>query len=75
MAGCFLLALAGMALGAGRAAAQRPFDFSDAYYRAGAIAPDAFLETVHKLDGTPLVPELVTQFSCLQSTGSFCFGR
>jgi len=42
--------------------------------RAGSIAPDAFLETVHNLDGTPLVQNLVDQFNCLQTTGKFCKG-
>jgi hypothetical protein len=49
MAGCFLLALAGMALGAGRAAAQRPFDFSDAYYLANGINP---ANIVNRVNGT-----------------------
>ena len=40
--------------------------------RGGAIAKDAFLVSVLKADGTPLVPNLVTQFNCLQKTGNFC---
>jgi hypothetical protein len=40
--------------------------------RAGAIAKDAFLLTVLKADGTPLVPNTTKQFDCLQTTGNFC---
>jgi hypothetical protein len=42
--------------------------------RGGSIAKDAFLETVHKSDGTELVPDLQAQFNCLQQTGNFCNG-
>src|SRR5262249_16249279 len=38
----------------------------------GAITPDAFLDSVHRPDGTPLDPEITRQFNCLQSTGQFC---
>ncbi len=40
--------------------------------RAGSIAPDAFLDFVRRPDGTPVDPEVVTQFNCLQQTGDFC---
>jgi hypothetical protein len=39
--------------------------------RAGAIARDAFLDTVQKPDGTPLDPAFTRNFNCLQQTGNF----
>lgn len=38
----------------------------------GAIAPDAFLDIVHKPDGSPLDPQITANFNCLQQTGDFC---
>jgi hypothetical protein len=43
--------------------------------RNGAIAPDAFLKNVLRPDGSPVDPEVATQFLCLQQTGSFCRSR
>src|SRR6516225_582191 len=40
--------------------------------RGGSIAKDAFLDVVRRSDGTPVDPEVVTQFNCLQQTGAFC---
>src|SRR5215471_12595009 len=40
--------------------------------RGGSIAKDAFLDFVKRPDGTPVDPEVVTQFNCLQQTGNFC---
>jgi hypothetical protein len=42
--------------------------------RNGAIAKDAFLDSVHKPDGTPLDPRFTNTFNCLQNTGLFCNG-
>jgi hypothetical protein len=38
----------------------------------GGIAPDAFVDTVHNLDGSPLDPQIAASFNCLQKTGQFC---
>ena len=38
----------------------------------GAIAPDAFLDTVRRADGSPLDPRITAAFDCLQKTGQFC---
>jgi hypothetical protein len=38
----------------------------------GAIAPDAFLDTVRRADGTPVDPQITANFECLQKTGQFC---
>jgi len=40
--------------------------------RAGAIAPDAFLDTVRKPNGLPLDFRFNLNFACLQIFGSFC---
>lgn len=40
--------------------------------RNGAIAPDAFLDSVHKPNGAPLAPEFTASFNCLKNTGRFC---
>jgi hypothetical protein len=40
--------------------------------RGGSIAKDAVLDVVRRPDGTPVDPQVVTQFNCLQQTGSFC---
>jgi hypothetical protein len=39
--------------------------------RNGAIAQDAFLDSVLKPDGTPLDPAITRNFTCLQRTGNF----
>jgi hypothetical protein len=39
--------------------------------RNGAIAPDAFLDQVKKVDGTPLDPAFNANFNCLQQKGNF----
>ncbi len=39
--------------------------------RSGGIAADAFLDSVHKPDGTPLDPHFTQHFHCLQTTGHF----
>lgn len=39
--------------------------------RAGAIAKDAFLDSVHKPNGQPLDPAFTQNFNCLQATGNF----
>jgi hypothetical protein len=39
--------------------------------RNGAIAPDAFLDTVKKPDFTPLDPAFTANFNCLQQKGNF----
>jgi len=39
--------------------------------RAGAIAPDAFLDQVKKPNGTPLDPGFNANFNCLQTKGNF----
>lgn len=39
--------------------------------RNGAIAPDAFLDQVKKVDGTPLDPGFNANFNCLQQKGNF----
>jgi len=39
--------------------------------RNGAIAPDAFLDTVKKPDFTPLDPAFTSNFNCLQQKGNF----
>jgi hypothetical protein len=41
--------------------------------RNGAIASDAFLDAIHKSDGTFFDTFMQQNFSCLQSTGKFCF--
>jgi Ricin-type beta-trefoil lectin domain-like len=38
----------------------------------GGIAPDAFVDTVHKQDGSPLDPQITNEFNCLQKNGQFC---
>jgi hypothetical protein len=38
---------------------------------AGAIAKDAFLDTVRRRNGTPVDPAFNANFNCLQSVGSF----
>ena len=38
----------------------------------GGIAPDAFLDTVRRPDGSPLDPQIATSFNCLQEKGQFC---
>lgn len=38
----------------------------------GAIAPDAFVDTVRKQDDSPLDPQISASFSCLQKNGQFC---
>jgi len=40
--------------------------------RNGAIAPDAFLDSVLKPNGQPLDPHFTANFACLQATGRFC---
>jgi hypothetical protein len=40
--------------------------------RFGGIAPDAFLDTVRRPDGTPVDPRISANFECLQKTGKFC---
>jgi hypothetical protein len=40
--------------------------------RAGAIAPDAFLDTVRRPNGTPLDVRFNLNFACLQNFGAFC---
>ena len=40
--------------------------------RNGAIAPDAFLDQVHKANGAPLDPAFNANFACLKFTGKFC---
>lgn len=39
--------------------------------RNGAIAQDAFLDSVHNPDGSPLDPAITNNFNCLQTTGNF----
>ena len=39
--------------------------------RAGAIAKDAFLDSVRRPNGTPVDPAFTANFNCLQSVGSF----
>ncbi|HLQ25077.1 MAG TPA: hypothetical protein VK138_04280 [Acidiferrobacterales bacterium] len=39
--------------------------------RAGAIAKDAFLDSVHLSNGAPLDPAFTQNFTCLQTTGTF----
>ena len=39
--------------------------------RAGAIAKDAFLDSVKRPNGTPVDPGFTKNFNCLQSVGSF----
>jgi hypothetical protein len=39
--------------------------------RNGAIAQDAFLDTVHTPNSTPLDPAFTRNFQCLQQTGNF----
>jgi hypothetical protein len=38
----------------------------------GGIAPDAFVDTVRKQDGSPLDLQITASFNCLQETGQFC---
>ena len=38
----------------------------------GGIAPDAFVDTVRKQDGSPLDPQITKEFNCLQKSGQFC---
>jgi hypothetical protein len=38
----------------------------------GGIAMDAFLDTVRRVDGSPLDPRIAANFDCLQETGEFC---
>jgi hypothetical protein len=38
----------------------------------GAIAMDAFLDSVHYPNGQPLDPRFTQNFACLQTTGAFC---
>ena len=38
----------------------------------GGIAPDAFVDTVRKQDGSPLDPQITKEFNCLQKNGQFC---
>jgi hypothetical protein len=38
----------------------------------GGIAPDAFVDTVRKPDGSPIDPQVAASFNCLQKTGQFC---
>ena len=38
----------------------------------GGIAPDAFVDTVRRRDGSPIDPDISRSFSCLQKTGQFC---
>jgi len=38
----------------------------------GGIAKDAFLDTVRRVDGSPLDPRIAANFDCLQGTGEFC---
>jgi len=40
--------------------------------RNGAIAPDAFLDQVHKPNGAPLDPAFNANFACLKFNGKFC---
>jgi hypothetical protein len=40
--------------------------------RNGAIAPDAFLDTVLKPNGQPVDPQFTANFNCLKFTGRFC---
>jgi len=40
--------------------------------RNGAITLDAFLDTVHQPNGSPLDPAFTNNFHCLQSSGAFC---
>jgi hypothetical protein len=40
--------------------------------RNGAITLDAFLDTVHQPNGSPLDPAFTNNFRCLQSSGAFC---
>jgi hypothetical protein len=37
----------------------------------GAIAQDAFLDTVRRPNGTPVDPAFNLNFNCLQKTGQF----
>jgi hypothetical protein len=38
----------------------------------GGIAEDAFVDVVHRIDGSPLDPRITANFNCLQATGKFC---
>jgi hypothetical protein len=38
----------------------------------GGVAPDAFVDTVRKSDGTPLDPQISASFDCLRKNGQFC---
>lgn len=38
----------------------------------GGVAPDAFVDTVRKPDGSPVDPQIAASFNCLQKTGQFC---
>ena len=38
----------------------------------GAVASDAFVDTVRKPDGSPLDPQISASFNCLQKNGQFC---
>jgi hypothetical protein len=38
----------------------------------GGIAPDAFVDTIRRPDGSPLDPQVSASFNCLQKTGQFC---
>ena len=39
----------------------------------GGIAPDAFVDTVRRPNGGPLIdPQITASFNCLQKTGQFC---
>ena len=38
----------------------------------GGIAPDSFVDTVRKPDGTPLDLQISLSFNCLQKNGDFC---
>lgn len=38
----------------------------------GGIAPDAFVDTVRKPDGSPVDSQITKEFNCLQKTGQFC---
>ena len=42
--------------------------------RSGAIAPDAYLVTIKRPDGSEVSPEIRQNFECLQKTGEFCPG-
>lgn len=41
-------------------------------HQASPIAPDAFVDTVRRRDGSLVDPEISRSFSCLQKTGQFC---